>query len=407
MTDEEREQQWSPLTSESGGSESASGDDDDISPPHTPLSNPSLTNEEMQQYASGHAMAIFGPSIDVSESPTYCTLDSDGNFVDEDSSEEEEETLPISTPRSIRAARRSAWPIALMFLLTMAVPGDETLVLQPALCGSELTGAEWSQLARDVHADFYYYRNVGRVALAAPLLLLFAAVAVAAMRLWEYCNRNDGTIIAFMAGTCAKCGGVGHQHAKCPTVDRGFEIEMAQRKRKKYGLKNFPHYLRKKYHIGADGMPMRKIYGPAIWSKGMELCSNVINGVRCNQEHLRRLCPSELAGPCTVVNPLGEFCGGPHGHADCPFLPTSTPPSLCPVPGPAPVSCKPPLDHDPNFDLEDAIYKIYEASDLKARESAECTGCPDCMADEPYTTGFIRPWMPMFMSPILALPTIP
>jgi hypothetical protein len=84
------------------------------------------------------------------------------------------------------------------------------------------------------------------------------------------------------------------------------------------------------------------------------------------------------------VNPLAECCGGPHGHTSCPFLLTTTTLPLCPVPGPAPVSCKPPLDHAPHFDLEDAIYKIYEASDLAARESAECTGCPDCMADESY-----------------------
>jgi hypothetical protein len=137
----------------------------------------------MQQYSSGHAMAIYGPSIDVSECPTYCTLDSDGNFVEDESSEEEEEALPISTPRSIRAARRSAWPIALLFLLTMAIPGDAALVLQPALYESVLTGAEWDQLIRDFHTDFCYYRSVGRMALVAPFLLLFAAVAVAAMRL--------------------------------------------------------------------------------------------------------------------------------------------------------------------------------------------------------------------------------
>ena len=83
MTEEEREQQWSPLTSESGS-------EDDLSSPPTPLSNPSLTNEEMQQYSSGHAMVIYGPSIDVSECQTYCTLDSDGNFVEESSSEEEQ-----------------------------------------------------------------------------------------------------------------------------------------------------------------------------------------------------------------------------------------------------------------------------------------------------------------------------
>jgi hypothetical protein len=49
MTEEEREQQWSPLTSESGGSQSQSesGRDDEQSLPPTPLSNPSLTNEEM------------------------------------------------------------------------------------------------------------------------------------------------------------------------------------------------------------------------------------------------------------------------------------------------------------------------------------------------------------------------
>ena len=145
--------------------------------------------------------------------------------MEDDSEEEEEEKLPISTPRSIRAAQRSAWPIALLFLLTMAVPGDTTLVLQPSLYGSVLTGAEWNQLVRDFHADFYYYRNVGRVALAAPLLLLFAAVAVVAMRLWECYSRNDGSIIAFMAGKCAKCGGVGHQHAKCPTIDHGFDYK--------------------------------------------------------------------------------------------------------------------------------------------------------------------------------------
>jgi hypothetical protein len=140
---------------------------------------------------------------------------------------------------------------------------------------------------------------------------------------------------------------------------------------------------RKRTKYGHDGTPRRKIYGPAIWSRGMELCSDIINGVRCNQEHLRRLCPAKF-GPCTVVNPLGEYCGGPHGHANCPLLPTTTTPPLCPVPGPAPVPCKPPLDHDPHFDLEGAIYEIYEASDRTARESAECTGCPDCMADEPH-----------------------
>jgi hypothetical protein len=70
-----------------------------------------------------------------------------------------------------------------------------------------------------------------------------------------------------------------------------------------------------------------------------------------------------------------EVCGGAHGHATCPFLPKITAPTLCPVPGPLPVSCKPPLDHDPNFDYEDACYKIFEAADMKARESNDCTGC--------------------------------
>jgi hypothetical protein len=53
MTEEEREQQWSPLTSEPGGSQSQSesGSGDGLSPPPTLLSNPSLTNEEMQQYS--------------------------------------------------------------------------------------------------------------------------------------------------------------------------------------------------------------------------------------------------------------------------------------------------------------------------------------------------------------------
>jgi hypothetical protein len=146
-----------------------------------------------------------------------------------------------------------------------------------------------------------------------------------------------------------------------------FQSNKSSRKRQPYGPQNRAHYY------GTDGMPKRKIYGPAIWSKGMVLCSNIINGVRCNQEHLRRLCTAKF-GPCTVVNPLGEYCGGPHGHANCPFLPATTIPPLCPVPGTAPVSCKLPLDHDPRFNLEDAIYKIYEASDLAARESAECTG---------------------------------
>jgi len=159
MTEEEREQQWSPLTSESEN-------DDNPSPPPTPRTNPTLTDEEMRQYSNGHPMVIRGPSIDVSANPTYCTYDSDGNFVDDDSSEEEEETVQVATPRSIRAARRSAMPIALMFLITMAVPGDAAILqngtvlfLQPAQYGSVLTGAEWTQLIRDFHTDFYYYRS--------------------------------------------------------------------------------------------------------------------------------------------------------------------------------------------------------------------------------------------------------
>jgi hypothetical protein len=43
MTEEEREQQWPPLTSESDG-------EDGLSSPPTPLSNPSHTNEDMHQY---------------------------------------------------------------------------------------------------------------------------------------------------------------------------------------------------------------------------------------------------------------------------------------------------------------------------------------------------------------------
>jgi hypothetical protein len=239
-------------------------------------------------------------------------------------------TVQIPTPRSVRAARRSALPIALMFLLTMAIPGDAAivqngtvLILQPAIYGSVLTGAEWNQLMRDFHADFYYYRSVGRIALIAPLLLLFAAVAVAAMRLYRA--------------------------AAAPSSHITTTPRMAQQKRKKYGPKNLSHYRRKGLlhaHTGADGTPKRKIYGPAIWSKGMALCSNVINGVRCNQEHLRRLCPPTF----------GPFQLGP-------FLPTTTP-TDCPAPGPAPVSCKPPLDYDPNFDYADACYKIFEAADL-------------------------------------------
>jgi hypothetical protein len=79
----------------------------------------------------------------------------------------------------------------------------------------------------------------------------------------------------------------------------------------------------------------------------------------------------------------------------------------CPGPGPSPVSCKPPLDCDPNFDYEGACYELFEAADLADRAKADCTGCPACMADKTYTTGCIGPWTKMFMTLSLVLLTIP
>jgi hypothetical protein len=54
--------------------------------------------------------------------------------------------------------------------------------------------------------------------------------------------------------------------------------------------------------MGSDGTAKRKIYGPASWTKGMALCTNVINGKVCNKEHLRRLCPPKLAAD-VAANP--------------------------------------------------------------------------------------------------------
>ena len=48
------------------------------------------------------------------------------------------------------------------------------------------------------------------------------------------------------------------------------------------------------------------------------------------------------------------------------------------------MSCKPPLDFDPSFDLVGAIDDLYEAAALADRAKADCTGCPACMADETY-----------------------
>jgi hypothetical protein len=63
-------------------------------------------------------------------------------------------------PQNMRAARRSALPIALMFLLTMAVPGDAAIVqngtvlcLQPALNRLRQLLSRWGALCAVVSAS--------------------------------------------------------------------------------------------------------------------------------------------------------------------------------------------------------------------------------------------------------------
>jgi hypothetical protein len=147
-----------------------------------------------------------------------------------------------------------------------------------------ITGAEWSTQVDAFHAGFYYDRNIGRVAFAAPLVLLLAAVAMATMRMWKTATATGG-------GDTKRCSVVNplgefcdgnHHDSHCPF------LPTAQAKKAAKAAK-------------LDALPKcptcrGKIYGPAIWSKGMELCSNIINGVnKCNQEHLRRLCPPKFA----------------------------------------------------------------------------------------------------------------
>jgi hypothetical protein len=124
-----------------------------------------------------------------------------------DDEEEDEELVAIVTPRGARRARRSALPLGLLFLFTIAIPSEAAMQLQPMQCGSKLDSAEWPRLLDDFHADrlkdfhthLEYNRDISMAAFAAPFLLLLAAVAVAAVRLWRCsltqcptgCSRDD------------------------------------------------------------------------------------------------------------------------------------------------------------------------------------------------------------------------
>jgi hypothetical protein len=150
---------------------------------------------------------------------------------------------------------------------------------------------------------------------------------------------DDGSaMLVFTKCKCAKCNGSGHQHKDCPSVDHDFDAKTSSKRdngtsakqknvdrrieyrhdpdsaappaqqdsnRKKRGTKR---ELAK--GVGADGTAKRKIYGPASWTKGMELCSNVINGVVCNKEHLRRLCPPKLAADVAADPTVDDATAG-------------------------------------------------------------------------------------------------
>jgi hypothetical protein len=137
-------------------------------------------------------------------------------------------------------------------------------------------------------------------------------VAAVFSRLTGDCGVNDGSaVLGFTKGKCAKCDGVGHQHKDCPSVDHELDAKASSRRdngtsakqknvdrrieyrhdpdsaappaqqdsnRKKRGTKR-----ESAKGVGADGTAKRKIYGPASWTEGMELCSNTINGVVCNK----------------------------------------------------------------------------------------------------------------------------
>jgi hypothetical protein len=112
---------------------------------------------------------------------------------------------------------------------------------------------------------------------------------------------------------------------------------------------------------------------PAIWTPELGPCRVVGSDGPCGLEHLHAHCPIRTANRATAAAEKAKA-----KRANDALI------SSCPDPGPSPVSCKPPLDYDPNFDYEGACYELFEAADLAARSEADCTGCPDCMADESY-----------------------
>jgi hypothetical protein len=142
---------------------------------------------------------------------------------------------------------------------------------------------------------------------------------------------NDGSaMLVFTKSKCAKCNGVGHVHKDCPSIDHEFDSKVTSRRDngtsgKQQNVDRNVEYRhnpdssappaqqdsnRKKRTQrapakgigtdGSDGTPKRKIYGPASWTEGMDLCSNIINGVKCDKKHLRRLCPPKLATDATA-----------------------------------------------------------------------------------------------------------
>jgi hypothetical protein len=42
-----------------------------------------------------------------------------------------------------------------------------------------------------------------------------------------------------------------------------------------------------------------------------------------NKEWAARPFIQGIIKPCSVIHPLGELCGGPHTHVNCPFLPAA------------------------------------------------------------------------------------
>jgi hypothetical protein len=242
---------FSPVSDDDDGFSPLSGDEQDppptpdYAPGHAPEDHPELypeltavTDGEQDPSVVRVSYLPVQPTIPAGHRTWWTSSSSNPANADRVAAATAAATA-AALPRRVRAARRSALSIALMFLLTMAVPGDAAIV----------------QNGADTAPSFGLV--YGLMALVAAL-----ATALVFVMFQRKLPLDDGAM------RCWICDRTGHVKSNCP---------------ERVVTSNGPPKVKK-----------QRVRGPTVYIEGVHArCELMVDGVRCDKHHLRRDCEEQ------------------------------------------------------------------------------------------------------------------